>query len=334
MSGRKIRHFFRMGIHYAQSAPVFPEENLLVNMLALPRRRCYTLLLQPCESCVIYYVEDPGAGGWEVQYEKSRDDQRLSVEKYPAVQPAADADAGAGGAVQPQRCGHRRQIRLQHLCRPGRRRLHHHAGIPVHRPAYRHRCRRQRVCGPLAGHRRRRERGAHHPLLPADLSGRGHTGVRDLSVLCRADAAAVEHKGGVPPRRRAVPAHLRAGSAGHGHLQLRQRHPQRHRRYQAPADLSVCGRCAERHPESGVRHRLPYVRRGRGHRQRHRAVGVGHSHLCPPAAADGCLPSGRAEAAHPQNGGQTHPDDRHPLRPAERHLCRGQPVRAGGPELL
>ena len=46
------------------------------------------------------------------------------------------------------------------------------------------------------------------------------------------------------------------------------------------------------------------------------------------------LPPGRAEAAHPQNGGQAHPDDRHPLRPAERHLRRGQPVRAGGPELL
>ena len=36
------------------------------------------------------------------------DDLRFTLEKYPAVQLAADDDPGAGGAVQPQRCGHRR----------------------------------------------------------------------------------------------------------------------------------------------------------------------------------------------------------------------------------
>ena len=39
-------------------------------------------------------------------------------------------------------------------------------------------------------------------------------------------------------------------------------------------------------------------------------------------------------AAAAPHGSQAGADDRHPLRPAERHLRRGQPVRAGGAELL
>ena len=75
--------------------------------------------------------------------------------------------------------------------------------------------------------------------------------------------------------------------------------PQRHRRYQASPDLPVRGRCAERHSESGIRHRLPDVRRGRSHRQRHCPVGIRRPDRRPPAAAEGRLPPEHAAAAAP-----------------------------------
>lgn len=128
------------------------------------------------------------------------DDLRFTLEKYPAVQLAADDDPGAGGAVQPQRCGHRRQVCVQHLCGPGLCGLHHHAGHAVHgtadRPGRRCQCGR----GPRAGYGQRRGRGAHHPLLLPDLSGDGRA---DMPGVCFSPSPCC---GCCTPRRNSSPA--------------------------------------------------------------------------------------------------------------------------------
>ena len=135
-----------------------------------------------------------------------RDDLRLSLEKYTAVQPAADGDPGAGGAVQPQRCGHRRQIRLQYLHRPGLGGLYHHAGLPVHRPAHRPGRRRQRGRGPWPGYGQRRGCGAYQPFLAAHLPVRRYPDLSGLRVLRRAHAPPAEHQGGAATASSAPPA--------------------------------------------------------------------------------------------------------------------------------
>ena len=47
MRGIKIPLIFHIGVHSAQFPPVLLVKSLVVNMLALLRGRCYTLLLQP-----------------------------------------------------------------------------------------------------------------------------------------------------------------------------------------------------------------------------------------------------------------------------------------------
>ena len=122
-----------------------------------------------------------------------RNDHKLAVEEYSAVQSALDADAGAGGAVQPQRRGHRRKV-----CRlpgAGRGRLHHAAGVAVYRPADRHRQRRQCGGGPWTGPAGQGAGGKNRShLLPHLRRGRRHHAA-DLQPAGPAHAGPAEHQG-------------------------------------------------------------------------------------------------------------------------------------------